>query len=204
MNSSAFFSALTGGKPARRLLAGISAWLVIGLAAASAEDETAAEKIPAPRAALSKDAEMQLSIFEKQFRIDTGEGESTRRGELERRIEIKVGAKERMVFKFDLTAWPKTLRPVARVWVAVGAPSTITTEGTLHVNFSQAGVGVSTGLDNTFNREGVILMGCDYAERDGAITIEIENPNHLSAVPCTVRAIVYLPRKLNLGNPVKT
>lgn len=190
-------------KIASGLFAAIAGWLIAGPAILHAEAGGSAEKIPAPFALSNAAPETPPGIFEQQFRTDTGENSLTRRTEIDRSIPLKVGARERLVFKFDLASWPESLRPHARLWVAVSAPATITTEGPLHVGFSQGGVGLSAGLDYTYHRDGFILMGCDYAVRDGEVAVTIDNLNHLGDVPCGLHAIIYVPRKLEPLDPLK-
>lgn len=197
MNSSSFRPAFAVRKIVRWAPAIFAAWLGLGLTVLGVEKNEAPQKIPPPFSPGSAVLEKNVAVFEKRFRADTGESERTRRVAIERQIPVKVGAKERLVFKFDLMSWPEPLRPLARLWVAVGAPSAITSEGPLQVNFSQGGVGMTTGIDHTFNIDGVMVMGCDYAVPDGAVTVEIDNSNHLSDVPCSLYAIVYVPKKVD-------
>ena len=203
MKTTAIIADSARRKIVRRIFAGAGGCLVLGLTALAADDGAPAQKLSPPVALVRETSVMPPGIFEKQFRIDTGESSSTRRVEFDRRIEVKVGVKERRIFKFDLGSWPELLRPHARLWVAVSAPAAITTEGPLHVSFSQGGVGMATGIDNRFSVDGVILMGCDYAVREGEVAVEIDNANHLAAVPCTLHAIVYFPGKTDPVGPEK-
>ena len=141
--------------------------------------------------------------FEKQFETDTGETALTRRAGIDRTIPLGgVLATNRLRFKFDLSAWPADLRPLARMWVAVGAASAISNDGTLGLNFSQAGIGMSTELNNTYTVDGTMILGCDYAVKDGEVTLEVVNRTHLTDSRCMIHAIVYVPRKLDPQYPV--
>lgn len=182
----------------RGLIVGVGGWAVFSVSAIRAAEGTVPEKVPAPAALASSASLAPLPAFEKKFRVDTGEGALTPRTEIQRTVVVKVGAKEKRIFKLDLNAWPAALRPPARLWLAVAAPSTITTEGPLRLEFSQGGVSMSTAVDYTFNMDGMILLGCDYAVRDGEVSVEVDNGNHLTDVPCTLHAIVYVPRKISV------
>ncbi len=153
------------------------------------------QKIAAPRARTSAAPETAIGIFEKQFRIDTDETAATRRTDIERPVKLAVQAKVRLVLKFDLSDWPEQLRSRARIWVAVGAPDEITTEGPLGLAFSQNGVGMATDLNSTFNVDGVMVMGCDYAVSDGEITVGIDSRTHSREIDCTVHVIIYVSGK---------
>jgi hypothetical protein len=155
-------------------------------------NRTFTQKLPAPKE-VTFDA--NLNPFEKQFRIDTGETNLTRRSEVDQSVRIDELAKDRLLFKFDFSAWPQSLRPLARLWVAVGASSAIATDGTLGLTFSQNGIGVFKELNYAYNVDGTILMGSDFAVKDGEVAVQIENRTHLSNLHYTLHAIVYVPRK---------
>jgi hypothetical protein len=167
-------------------------WAVAAAVAHAADEDVFPSHVTAP-VPLATAASESSSPFEKQFRADTGEGARTARIALDREVRVPVGAKKTVTLKFDLAAWAESQRAGARLWAAVGAPDRITTEGPLQVSFSQNGLGMTTGIDHTFNVDGTILMGCDYAVRDGAVVVEIENSNHSAEVVCSVHAILYVP-----------
>jgi hypothetical protein len=169
-----------------------AAWAVVAGTAHAADEDVFPSHVTAP-VPLATGASGRSSSFEKQFRADTGQGAGTAGTAVERIVRVPVGAKKTVTLKFDLSAWPEAQRAGARLWTAAGAPDRITTEGPLQVSFSQNGLGMTTGIDHTFNVDGIILMGCDYAVRDGAVVIEIENSNHSAEVVCSVHAILYMP-----------
>lgn len=141
------------------------------------------------------------NAFEKQFRKDTGETALTRRAEVDRMISLEaMSSKSHLRFDFDLSAWPEDLRSHARMWIAVGATNTMSADGTLTLTFSQSGAGMVTELNNTYNVDGTMVLGCDYAVTNGEVTVEIENRTHLAGINCSIHAIVYLPGKLDLSN----
>lgn len=152
-------------------------------------DLTFDQKLPAPRET--------PGAFEKQFRKDTGETDLTRRAEVYRAMEIKGKAIDRLRLRFDLSVWPEPLKSTARLWVAVGGTNVITIDGPLRLTFSQSGTGVSTLLENKVSVDGVDLMGCDFAVKDGEVTVAIDNRGHAHPVKYSLHAIVYAPRKLN-------
>ena len=102
-----------------------------------------------------------------------------------------------MLLKFNLSDWPEPLRPLARLWVGIGASNSFTTEVTINLNFSQNGTGVSTGLNNLTAIDNVALMGCDFAMQDGDVTVEVENRGLPRDVDYKLRAIVYVPGKVD-------
>jgi len=157
-------------------------------------NRTFTQKLPAPKGIAFG---ANLSPFEKQFRIDTGGTNLTRRAEVERTMRIKALGKNRLLFKFNLSAWPQSLSPLARLWIAVGASSAITTDGTLKLTFSKNGVVMSTELNNAYNVDGTILMGDDFAVKNGEVVVEIENRTHLSNLHYTLHAVVYVPSNVD-------
>ena len=161
------------------------------------------QRLPAPQKFVPPAAGSQAEgAFEKQFETDTGETALTRRAGIDRTIPLGgVLATNHLRFKFNLSAWPEELRPQARMWVAVGAASAISNDGTLGLNFSQAGNGMSTELNNTYNVDGTMILGCDYAVKDGEVTLEIVNRTHLTDSRCIIHAIVYVPRKMDSRYP---
>ena len=62
-------------------------------------NRTFTQKLPAPKE-VTFDA--NLNPFEKQFRIDTGETNLTRRSEVDQSVRIDELAKDRLLFKFEL------------------------------------------------------------------------------------------------------
>ena len=138
------------------------------------------------------------STFEKQFRKDTGESSSTRRVEFERTVPLGAAfSKNTLHFKFSLSEWPADLRPLARMWVAVGATNTISAEGTLSLAFSQGNVGMATELNDTYNVDGTMVLGCDFSVKAGEVIVEIENRTHLADIHCSIHTCVYVPGKLD-------
>jgi hypothetical protein len=135
--------------------------------------------------------------FEKQFRIDTGETRLTRRTDTDQSRCIAANSKDRLLLKFDLSDWPEPLRPLARLWVGIGASNAFTTEVTINLTFIQNGTGVSTGLNNLTSIDGVALMGSDFAKQDGEVTVEIENRGLPRDVDYKLHPIVYVPKKLD-------
>ena len=156
--------------------------------------------VPAPKMLLWKSAAPQpfakgapRDVFERQFRLDTGRKDSTPRAEFNQSLRIRAQSRDRLQLHFDLSAWPEPLQPSARLWVCVGAANDFTTEVNVNLSFSQNGAGVFLPLNNSTAIDGVALMGCDFAARDGDVTIEIENQGMPRDVDCTLRAILYVP-----------
>jgi hypothetical protein len=133
--------------------------------------------------------------FEQQFRIDTGETNLTRRSEFEQTRKLRGQSKERLLLRIDLSDWPEPLRSPARLWIGIGAPNSFTTEVTINLTFTQNGAGISTGLNNSINIDGVALMGCNFAVSDGDVTIDLENLGLSRDVDYTLHVIVYVPGK---------
>ena len=131
--------------------------------------------------------------FEKQFVGDTG-ATNRPRAEIFRRFELgALPAKSDLTFRFKLNRWPKASQSAARLWVAIGATNTISTDGSLGLSFLQNGNGMSTDLNNSYNVDGTMVLGSDFAFTNGIITVEIQNKTHLPNVAFTVCAIAYLP-----------
>lgn len=152
------------------------------------------EKLPPP-AALIDTPGAPLSPFEKRFRDDMGENESAARVEIDRAFELAPESTERFVFAPDLSAWPAAARSSARLWIAVGAPSSITTEGPLDLALEQSGVRKSTQLNYTYDMDGTMVLGSDYAAKDGRVILELSNHTVPRPVNCRVHVIVYVPRQ---------
>jgi hypothetical protein len=163
--------------------------------------EAIALKLAAPREFAFESATDHAGPFEKQFRIDTSETHLTRRTVTEQSRRIQANSKDRMRLKFDLSEWPESLRPSARLWVGIGASNAFTTEVTINLVFTQNGTGVSTGLNNLTSIDGVALMGCDFALQDGEVTVEIENRGLPRDVDYKLHTITYVPKKLEPMQP---
>jgi hypothetical protein len=141
------------------------------------------------------------NVFEKVFRTDTGETNLTRRTEFDRTISLgATDSTSHLRFDFDLSAWPKDLRPQARMWIAVGTTNAISTDGDLRLTFSQSGAGMTTGLNDTYNVDGTMVLGCDYAATNGEVTVAIKNRTDVTGLPCSIHATVYLPAKRDPAN----
>ena len=131
--------------------------------------------------------------LEKQFRIDTHQSATTPRVQAQVSGRVQPSATAAFLIQPDVSAWPADVRQRARLWVAIGAPNIITSEGSLGVRFAQNGSGLETAVDNTFNVDGTIVFGCDYALADGSVTLDLIPGGRPNPVDYTVRAIVYLP-----------
>ena len=100
----------------------------------------------------------------------------TRRAEFDRTIALgATSSQSHLRFDFDLSAWPEDLRPQARMWIAVGTTNAISTDGDLWLTFSQSGAGMTTGLNDTYDVDGTMVLGCDYAATNGEVTVAIKN-----------------------------
>jgi hypothetical protein len=159
--------------------------------------KTFALKLAAPQADSHNLSSAKPGPFEQQFRLDTGETNATRRAEFDQPLRIKGQSKTSLVLKFDLSSWPENLRPLARVWVAVGATNTFTTEVNVSLNFSQNGTGVSVPLNNRISIGNMALMGCDFLVNDGEVMVGMENAGQPRAVDFTLHAIIYVPHKID-------
>lgn len=144
------------------------------------------------------------NVFEQVFRKDTGETALTRRAEFDRTIALgATSSQSHLRFDFDLSAWPEDLRPQARMWIAVGATNAISTDGDLLLAFLQNGAGMTTGLNNTYDVGGTMVLGCDYAATNGEVSVVIKNRTDLTGIPCSIHATVYLPAKRDPANSPK-
>ena len=182
--------------------ASVLGFAITGLLAGCAAPKSAAPEVlslqPAPPREFATDALTDRpDPFEQQFRIDTGESRLTRRTDIVHPRRVRANSRDRMLLKFNLSDWPEPLRPLARLWVGIGASNSFTTEVTINLNFSQNGTGVSTGLNNLTAIDNVALMGCDFAMQDGDVTVEVENRGLPRDVDYKLRAIVYVPGKVD-------
>lgn len=158
------------------------------------------EKLPPPHAFAPDPSATKLSPFEQQFRLDTGETNSTRRAEIEHRLCVKGQSKDTLLLKVDLSEWPEAWKPLAQVWVGIGAPGEFTREVNVNLTFSQRGAGVSAPLNNFISIDGLALLGANLPVKNGDITVEVENAGLPRDVNYILHAIVYVPRT---GNPDK-
>jgi hypothetical protein len=156
-----------------------------------------APKLPPPQPFVARTADGRPGPFEQQFRIDTGQTNLTPRSETAWPLRIKSNHKDRVLLRFDLSAWPESLRPAARLWIGIGASNAFTTEVIVNLSFSQNGVGVTVPLNNSIAIDDVALMGCDFAVQDGDVTVDIDNHGLARDVDYTLHAIVYVPKKLD-------
>lgn len=149
------------------------------------------QKLSAPQKCSTSAA---ITPFDKQFSKDTGATEKTLRTVFTQVLPLgDMHSTEHIVCKFDLSDWPAKLRSQARLWIAIGAPATISTAGVLNLTFSQNGCGMSTALNNNYNLEGMMILGSDYLLKDGEVTVDVENGTPLTNTACTLYVVGYVP-----------
>ncbi len=156
--------------------------------------KTFVPKLPPPLP-LATNAALRVSPFEQQFRIDTGETNSTLQAEFDRPLRIQGQSKDRLLLRPDLSAWPEALRKQARIWVGIGAASSFTTEVNVTLTFPQNGAAVTMPLNNMISIDGMTLLGCDFSTPDGDVAVEIQNEGIPRDVDYTLHAIAYVPWK---------
>jgi hypothetical protein len=59
---------------------------------------------------------------------------------------------------------------------------------------------MTTGLNDTYNVDGTMVLGCDYAATNGEVTVAIKNRTDVTGLPCSIHATVYLPAKRDPAN----
>ncbi|MFT3783406.1 MAG: hypothetical protein QM790_15450 [Nibricoccus sp.] len=150
------------------------------------------QKVPPPLA--NREAEPSARLFRTQFEKDTNATANTPSSTLVREVTLG-GLKSESWFlvKPNLGDWPANVRDRARMWIGVGVPSSVSTEGSLKVTFSQNGCGMTTELNNSYSTGGVMILGNDSQVKDGEADLGIQNLTHLNQIKAIICVIVYLP-----------